>query len=598
MDESKSSVNLVKEDLIHYGAVNPVYEGENSSKFNVKNRSGQNNGADELDRIDSSYERSEKQKLETYFNECIEIPSAENYNFSWRRLWQFTGPGFLMSIAYLDPGNIESDLQAGTIAQYHLLWVLMWSTFLGLLMQRLAARLGTVTGLHLAELCYRRYPKLPRILLWIMVEIAIIGSDMQEVIGTAIAINILTQGHVTVFYGVLITICDTFTFLFLDKYGLRKLEAFFGLLITVMATTFGYEFFRVKPSPISVGSGLLIPWCSHCQYGALMQAVGIIGAIIMPHNLYLHSALVKSRKIDRSNAAEVKDANRYVFIEAFIALGVSLLINISVTSVFAHGLYGVTNAEVNAKCSNINYPIPNGTFPNNDELVDADLFKAGIYLGCYFGLPALYIWAVGIFAAGQSSTMTGTYSGQFAMEGFLDLHWARWKRVLLTRTIAICPTLFIAYYRQQDLTGMNDLLNALMSLQLPFALLPTLTFTSSKKVMGQFKNDFTNIVVASSLSVVVISINIYFVGSFVKDNFPVTWWVILLALTFVIFYLIFVVYLVGCFLVVIGCNWLTVLPIVGKYMREEHSIEHEHLSCDDSRANSPTSRGQSPNPLA
>lgn len=240
----------------------------------------------------------------------------------------------------------------------------------------------------------------------------------------------------------------------------------------------------------------------------------------------------------------------------------------------------------------------------------------GIYLGCYFGLPALYIWAVGIFAAGQSSTMTGTYSGQFAMEGFLDLHWARWKRVLLTRTIAICPTLFIAYYRQQDLTGMNDLLNTLMSLQLPFALLPTLTFTSSKKVMGQFRNDFTNIMIASILSIVVISINIFFVGSFVKDNFPVTWWVILLTLIFVIFYLIFVVYLVslteftmiiinsnlffnyllqvGCFLVVIGCDWLTVLPIVGKHMREEHSIEHEHLAGE----NSPSDRGQSPSPLA
>lgn len=216
-----------------------------------------------------------------------------------------------MSIAYLDPGNIESDLQAGTVAQYHLLWVLMWSTFLGLLMQRLAARLGTVTGLHLAELCYRRYPKLPRILLWIMIEIAIIGSDMQEVIGTAIAINILTQGRISVFVGVLITICDTFTFLFLDKYGLRKLEAFFGLLITIMAFTFGYEFFRVKPDPVSVGSGLLIPWCANCQYGALMQAVGIIGAIIMPHNLYLHSALVKVNNNNKSDSNQQLMLNCY-----------------------------------------------------------------------------------------------------------------------------------------------------------------------------------------------------------------------------------------------------------------------------------------------
>lgn len=169
-------------------------------------------------------------------------------------------------------------------------------------------------------------------------------------------------------------------------------------------------------------------------------------------------------------------------------------------------------------------------------------------MGCYFGLPALYIWGIGIFAAGQSSTMTGTYSGQFAMEGFLNLHWSRWKRVLLTRTLAILPTLLIARYKEENLTGMNDLLNALMSLQLPFALLPTLTFTSSSKVMGDFKNGFVNIVIASVLSAVVISINIYFVATFVRNNFNLTWWVVLLTVLFVIYYLVFVIYLVSYFL--------------------------------------------------
>jgi natural resistance-associated macrophage protein len=150
-------------------------------------------------------------------------------------LWAFTGPGFLMSIAYLDPGNIESDLQSGTLAEYKLLWVLVSSTVLGLLVQRLAARLGVVTGKHLAELCYQRYPIVPRILLWIMSEIAIIGSDMQEVIGTSVAIYLLSNRVVPLWAGVLVTIFDTFTFLLLDRYGLRKLEAFFGLLIAIMA---------------------------------------------------------------------------------------------------------------------------------------------------------------------------------------------------------------------------------------------------------------------------------------------------------------------------------------------------------------------------
>lgn len=247
---------------------------------------------------------------DTYFSDAITIPSSENvslvscltstdhynsfqYNFSWRKLWAFTGPGFLMSIAYLDPGNIESDLQSGTVARYHLLWILMWSTICGLFIQILAARVGTVTGLHLAELCHRKFPIIPRVLLWIMSEIAIIGSDMQEVIGTAISLYLLSNGKIPLYGGVLITICDTFTFLLLDKYGLRKLEAFFGALITVMAVTFGYEFFKVGPETSQVGLGLVIPWCSNCKPKALLQAVGIIGAIIMPHNLYLHSALVK-----------------------------------------------------------------------------------------------------------------------------------------------------------------------------------------------------------------------------------------------------------------------------------------------------------------
>lgn len=215
------------------------------------------------------------------------------YDFSWRKLWAFTGPGFLMSIAYLDPGNIESDLQAGTIARYNLLWVLVWSTFFGLIVQRLSARIGTVTGMHLAELCSRRFPIVPRILLWLMTEIAIIGSDMQEVIGTAIAINLLSNGKIPLWGGVLITIVDTFTFLLLDKYGLRKLEAFFGTLILIMSVTFGYEFFAVGPEVVDIGEGIIIPWCKNCRPDAVTQAVGIIGAIIMPHNLYLHSALVK-----------------------------------------------------------------------------------------------------------------------------------------------------------------------------------------------------------------------------------------------------------------------------------------------------------------
>ena len=233
-------------------------------------------------------EEQENDASRTYLDEVIDVPvEDENGGFSFRTLWAFTGPGFLMSIAYLDPGNIESDLQSGTVAQYKLLWVLMWATLLGLLVQRLSLRLGVVTGQHLAELCHRHYSWAPRILLWLMVEIAIIGSDMQEVIGTAIAIYVLSNKSIPLWGGVIITVLDTFTFLFLDKYGLRKLELFFGLLITVMAVTFGYEYVIVGPDQASVVEGLLVPWCSDCGNKELLP---------LPHHaLHIYDPLFHRR---------------------------------------------------------------------------------------------------------------------------------------------------------------------------------------------------------------------------------------------------------------------------------------------------------------
>eukprot|EP00795_Rhopilema_esculentum_P014385 gene14385-5435_t len=442
---------------------------------------------------------------QTYFVEKIHIPKAEgdnNYKFSFKKLWAFTGPGFLMSIAYLDPGNIESDLQQGAVAEYKLIWILFLATVMGLLMQTLAARLGTVSGMHLAEVCHEKYPRIPRIILWLMVEIAIIGSDMQEVIGTAIAIFLLSDGRVPLYAGVLITITDTFVFLFLDKYGLRKLEAFFGFLITVMAVSFGYEYVVAKPSQTEVLKGF-IPGCGNCSQKVITQAVGVIGAVIMPHNFYLHSALVKSRDINRKNKKDVKEANMYYFIESAIALLVSFVINLFVVAVFAR--YGDCLRNKNPHAHLFNVSNPNKT-------LDGNLYYGGVFLGCYYSNVAMYIWAIGLLAAGQSSTMTGTYSGQFAMEGFLKLSWARWKRVLFTRSIAIGPTLLVATFKGvEDLTGMNDFLNILQSLQLPFAVLPLLTFTNDSGIMRDFKNKTVTIVVTWLLAGAVISINLYLV---------------------------------------------------------------------------------------
>ncbi|CAL7950973.1 unnamed protein product [Xylocopa violacea] len=505
---------------------------------------------------------------QAYFaDEKVHIPETDNGIFSLRKLWAFTGPGFLMSIAYLDPGNIESDLQSGVAAKYKLLWVLLSSTILGLVMQRLSARLGVVTGLHLAEMCYRQYKKIPRLILWIMIEIAIIGSDMQEVIGTAIALSLLTNKAIPIWGGVLITVIDTFTFLLLDKYGLRKLELFFGFLITVMAITFGYEYVVSSPPQGEVISGMFIPWYKDYDRNMLLQAVGIVGAVIMPHNLYLHSALVKSRDIDRREPKRVREANMYYFIEACIALLVSFIINVFVVAVFADGLYNKTNLEVYNICEANNYTLGMETFNKENTKIAVDLNKGGIFLGCAFGAVAMYIWAVGIFAAGQSSTMTGTYAGQFAMEGFLNLQWARWKRVLFTRMIAIVPTFLVAFFSDiNNLTGMNDILNAIMTLQLPFATLPTIAFTSSVQIMGEFRNGIANKIIATTLSAVVITINIYFVINTVQEDLPHHWAVILAISIYSILYLLFCLYLVIHMSVSMGATFLADYSFVREYI--------------------------------
>ncbi|KAL3276613.1 hypothetical protein HHI36_011985 [Cryptolaemus montrouzieri] len=454
----------------------------------------------------------EENELDTYFaKNKIDIPETEKTGFSFRKLWAFTGPGFLMSIAYLDPGNIESDLQSGAVANYTLLWVLFASTVLGLVMQSLATKLGVVTGLHLAEMCYRKYKKFPRILLWIMIEIAVIGSDMQEVIGTAIALYLLSNKFIPLWLGVLITIADTFTFLFLDKYGLRKLETLFAILIGIMGVTFGYEYVVAEPPQSEVAKGLLEPWAHTYNSAIFVMAVEVIGAVIMPHNLYLHSALVKSRNIDRKKPEKIREARFYYLIESSLALICSLIINVFVVSVFAHGLYQKTNNDLLNECNSYVLPRAQDTFDANNQTVEGNIYKGGIFLGCTYGVIALYIWGIGILAAGQSSTMTGTYAGQFAMEGFLNLRWPRWKRVLFTRSIAMVPTFLTAFFSTLDeLSALNDFLNVVMMLQLPFAVIPTITFTSDPKIMGPFVNGIMFKVCSVVLGIVVVAINGFF----------------------------------------------------------------------------------------
>uniref|UniRef100_A0A8C3MI16 Uncharacterized protein n=1 Tax=Geospiza parvula TaxID=87175 RepID=A0A8C3MI16_GEOPR len=466
-------------------------------------------------------EAEEGEPFSTYFDSKIPIPEDETHScFSFRKLWAFTGPGFLMSIAYLDPGNIESDLQSGAVAGFKLLWVLLLATIIGLLLQRLAARLGVVTGLHLAEVCHRQYRKVPRIILWLMVELAIIGSDMQEVIGSAIAINLLSVGRIPLWGGVLITIADTFVFLFLDKYGLRKLEAFFGLLITIMALTFGYEVPPLWSTPNLPAGMFEISDCVQPVRPGWRRAT-------------CPCPCPQSRQVNRADKREVREANKYFFIESCIALFVSFIINIFVVTVFAEAFFDKTNANVSQVCANSSSP-HSALFPNNSDALEVDIYKGGVVLGCYFGPAALYIWAIGILAAGQSSTMTGTYWGQFVMEGFLNLRWSR--------------------FDVEHLTGMNDFLNVLMSLQLPFALIPVLTFTSQRSVMHDFANGLFWRVAGGLLILLICSINMYSVVAYVMALHSLALYIGAALLS--VIYLAFVAYLSWLCLVALGASFL------------------------------------------
>jgi natural resistance-associated macrophage protein 2 len=461
------------------------------------------------------YTTEDESPLQETIKAEVQVIVDEHTHFSWKKLWRYTGPGFLMSIAYLDPGNLESDLQAGAVAGYSLIWVLFWATVMGFAFQVLSLRLGVVTGNDLAQICRREYPRPVAYAVWVMTEIAIIGSDIQEVIGSAIAMNILFG--LKLWVGVLITALDTFTFMFLHFFGVRKLEAFFGFLITVMAVCFAVFFGIGGPDAGSILEGMVLP---RIPKGSLEQGVGMLGAVVMPHNLFLHSSLVLSRQVHRNHPSRIREANYYFTIEAAISLFVSFLINVCVVAVFATGFY-----------------------VSGHPRTDIGLKTAGDDLLHRFGKGAQIVWAVGLLAAGQSSTMTGTFAGQYVMEGFLQLKITPWARTLFTRTIALGPALAVAIVAHNELDVLDEYLNVLQSVQLPFAMLPVFFFNCSSVIMGQFAMGKKMKIAFAAMVIVVVITNGYLVFDFTSNNFSNTWltWVIA-GSTFAI-YLAFILYL-------------------------------------------------------
>lgn len=376
----------------------------------------------------------------------------------WRKLFAFMGPAYLVSVGYMDPGNWATDIAGGSQFGYTLIWVLLMSNLMALLLQSLSARLGLVRGLDLAQASREAYHPVINFFNWLLCEIAIAAMDLAEVIGMAIGLQLLFG--IPLLMGVSITVLDTVLLLFLIRYGMRKMEAFILALVATIGFAFICEMIFAKPDTAEMVKGL-IP--SLPNSAALYIAIGIIGATVMPHNLYLHSALVQTRKYERSSKG-IRSALKFNFIDTTIALNVAFFVNAAILILAAAAFY-------------------NSGLTNVSEIQDAHKLLEGI-LGTKFA-PILF--AVALIAAGQSSTLTGTLSGQIVMEGYLNIRLQPWLRRLMTRLIAIIPAFLVIYFLGEDSTGeLLVLSQVILSLQLGFAVIPLIHFTSDKKKMGEF----------------------------------------------------------------------------------------------------------------
>ncbi|HEY9363764.1 MAG TPA: Nramp family divalent metal transporter [Chitinophagaceae bacterium] len=376
----------------------------------------------------------------------------------WRRILSFFGPAYLVSVGYMDPGNWATDLAGGSQFGYQLIWVLLMSNLMALLLQTLSARLGIVRGRDLAQANRETYPKKINYILYGLAEVAIAATDLAEVLGMAIGLQLLTG--IPLIYAVLITVFDTFLLLFLQKLGMRKMEAFIIALVGIIGISFLIEIILAKPDLGEVATGFIphIPGDT-----ALYIAIGIIGATVMPHNLYLHSALVQTRKIKRDHAG-IKQALKYSFIDSAVALNLAFFVNAAILVLAAAIFFKTGRTDV-------------------AEIKDAHELLEPL-LGNKFA-PVLF--AVALIAAGQSSTITGTLAGQIVMEGYLRLRINPILRRLLTRLVAIIPAVIVILINGEDnIDYLLVLSQVILSLQLGFAVIPLIHFVSDKKTMGVY----------------------------------------------------------------------------------------------------------------
>ncbi len=374
----------------------------------------------------------------------------------WRRMFAFAGPAYLVSVGYMDPGNWATDLEGGARFGYDLLWVLVMANLMAILLQTLASRLGIAGQRDLAQACRESYPRPVNLALWVLCEIAIAACDLAEVLGAAIGLNLLF--HIPLLIGVLLTALDILVLLWLSRFGIRMIEGFVLSLIAIMAACFGIEILMAKPVFSQVAAGLI----PHPSNQNLYIVIGILGATVMPHNLYLHSALVQTRRIGKGDA-EKRSACRFNLIDSAVALNGAMLVNIAILVVAGAVFF-------------------------ERHIVVTEIQQAYQLLTPLLGSSAAsVVFAIALLCSGQSSTMTGTMAGQIVMEGFLTIRMRPWLRRLMTRTLAIVPAALTIYIVGEQATlRLLILSQVILSMQLPFAVIPLIHFTSDRERMGAF----------------------------------------------------------------------------------------------------------------
>jgi manganese transport protein len=394
----------------------------------------------------------------------------------WQQWRAFIGPAILVSVGYMDPGNWGTDLAGGAQFKYDLLWVVGLASLMAIFMQVIAARLGVVAGKDLAQCCRDWYPRWTRWPNWLFCEVAIGACDLAEVLGSAVALNLMF--HIPLLWAVIITGLDVLLLLALQRFGMRTIEAVVLLLIATIGVCYLLEIFvlpQTHPDFLEMGKAFLTP--GFRQAGMIYVAIGMIGATVMPHNLYLHSALVQSRKLQKDEAS-IRSAIRFNTIDSTTALSVAFLVNAAILILAAMVFHGKTSVTV-AGGHVIDFS------PQSDWIRIAYLTLAPL-LGTAL---ASTLFVVALLASGQSSTITGTLAGQVVMEGFMRWRIQPWLRRLITRALAIIPTILIIGVRGD--ASINDLLTlsqVVLALQLPFAMFPLLHFTSSRQRMGAWRS--------------------------------------------------------------------------------------------------------------